>query len=77
MCLAIPGEITHINGAYALVNIMGAETEVFIKLIEKPRIGDYVLVHVGCAIEKIDKDYYRFLTDKYKSIVDEEGLMDG
>ena len=75
MCLAIPGEITVINVDYALVNIMGAETKVFIKLIEDPKVGDYVMIHVGCAIEKINKDYYGFLTDQYSSILDEDGSI--
>ena len=77
MCLAIPGEITVINGDYALVNIMGAEAKVFIKLIEDVRIGDYVMIHVGCAIEKINKEYYGFLTEYYNSIRDEDGFING
>ncbi|WP_426349017.1 HypC/HybG/HupF family hydrogenase formation chaperone [Alloiococcus sp. CFN-8] len=75
MCLAIPGEITVINGDYALVNIMGAEAKIFIKLIEEPEIGDYVLIHVGCAIEKINKEYYGFLTENYNSFLGEDGFF--
>ena len=75
MCLAVPGEIIHINGDYASVNIMGVETKVFIKLIEDPRIGDYVMIHVGCAIEKINKEYYGFLTENYNSILGEDGFI--
>ena len=77
MCLAIPGKVISFNGDYALVNIMGVETEVFIKLIESPRMGDNVLVHIGCAIEKIEDEYYSFLTDQYNRILDEDGLKDG
>ena len=75
MCLAVPGEIIHINGDYASVNIMGAEAKIFIKLIEDPRIGDYVMIHVGCAIEKINKEYYGFLTENYNSILGEDGFI--
>ncbi|MGM9973027.1 MAG: HypC/HybG/HupF family hydrogenase formation chaperone [Clostridiaceae bacterium] len=77
MCLAVPGEIIKINGDYALVNIMGAETKAFIKLIENPKIGDYVLIHVGCAIEIINKEYYGFLTEHYNRIIDEDGFING
>ncbi|MDF2547882.1 MAG: hydrogenase assembly chaperone hypC/hupF [Anaerosolibacter sp.] len=77
MCLAIPAEVMSIEGAYALVDIMGVETKVYILLIEEPRIGDHVLVHAGCAIERIHKEYYSFLEEQYKSILDRDGQVDG
>ncbi len=76
MCLAIPAEVMSIDGAYAIVGIMGVETKVYIMLIEEPRIGDHVLVHAGCAIEKINKEYYSFLDEEYKRILDRDGQID-
>lgn len=61
MCLAIPAEIICINGAYANVNIMGIKSNVNIQLIENPHRGDYILVHSGCGIQKIDSEYFSFL----------------
>jgi len=37
---------------------MGVETTINIQLIESPKIGEYVLVHGGCAIEKINRAYF-------------------
>lgn len=66
MCIAIPGEIIEINSYTAKVSIMGAETTVNIQLIDNPVIGDFVLIHAGCAIEKVDKDY----SDSYYQMIE-------
>lgn len=58
MCLAVPAKIKSIQGAYGDVLYLGVVQRVNIELIESPRIGDYILVHAGFAIEKIDKDGY-------------------
>jgi hydrogenase expression/formation protein HypC len=58
MCLAIPGKIVTMNQYNATVDIMGLKSTINLCLIEKPQIGDYVLVHAGCAIQKIDKEYF-------------------
>lgn len=65
MCIAIPGEIIELKITAAKVSIMGVETKVNIQLIENPKIGDFVLIHVGCAIEKVDKNY----TDSYFDMI--------
>lgn len=63
MCIAVPGEIKEIMWTKARVDIMGVETTVNIQLIENPKNGEYVLIHAGCAIEKIHKEYFDDLTD--------------
>ncbi|MCM8712128.1 HypC/HybG/HupF family hydrogenase formation chaperone [Clostridium sp. SYSU_GA19001] len=70
MCLAIPGEIIDIKGNAAKVNIMGVESEINIQLIESPKAGDYILVHAGCAIQKIDTDYYDYLQEVFQSMLE-------
>ncbi|EOR26676.1 hydrogenase assembly chaperone HypC/HupF [Clostridium sartagoforme AAU1] len=66
MCLAIPGQIVEISEATAKVNIMGMKSEVNIQIIEEAQIGDYVLIHAGCAIQKIDIEYFEELNDLLK-----------
>lgn len=69
MCLAIPGEIINIENSYADVDIMGVETRVNIDLIEHPSIGDYVLIHTGFAIERIDIKYFTYLKEVFEEIL--------
>lgn len=59
MCLAVPGKVICINGVFATIDMMGFQQEVYISLIEDIKVGEYVLVHAGCAIEKIDHAAYK------------------
>lgn len=72
MCIAVPGQIISVNDTHASVNIMDMHTTVNIQLIEKPKSGDYILVHAGCAIERIDKNYFEELSDIYEEFLKEE-----
>lgn len=62
MCLAIPGQITEITPVLdetfrvAKVSFGGIMKEVNLSMVPEARIGDYVLVHVGVAISKIDEE---------------------
>lgn len=53
MCLAIPGRVVSIRGDRATVDYGGTVTEANISLV-KPAVGEYVIVHAGFAIEKLD-----------------------
>ena len=55
MCLSIPAEILEINNNKAKVSVGGAIYNSSLDLIDDVKIGDYVLLHAGFAIEKIDK----------------------
>jgi len=55
MCLAVPSKIIEIDGYNATVDVMGLRKKISIMLMpEEPKIGDYVLVHAGFAINKIE-----------------------
>ncbi|MCW2549641.1 MAG: hydrogenase assembly chaperone hypC/hupF [Mycobacterium sp.] len=61
MCLAIPGQIVEFlpgNGdQLAMVDVVGVKRKINIGLIEDlaPKLGDYVLIHVGFAMSIIDE----------------------
>lgn len=61
MCLAIPMQISSINGSRAVCSTKGIEREVSLFLLqdEPIAIGDYVLIHVGYAIQKISEEEAR------------------
>jgi hydrogenase expression/formation protein HypC len=57
MCLAIPSRIVEKNDLVATVDVCGARREVNLMLLpEEAKIGDYVLVHAGFAMQKVDMD---------------------
>lgn len=55
MCYAIPAKIVKIEGENADVDIAGVKKEINVRFLEDPKVGDYVMVHAGFAIEKLDK----------------------
>ncbi len=56
MCLAIPSRIVEIDdNEMATVDADGVRRKVSLLLLEAPRIGDYVIVHAGFAIQKLDE----------------------
>ena len=55
MCLAIPSKILEIRSDLGTVDVDGVQKEVNLQLVEDPRVGDYVIVHAGFAIHKIDE----------------------
>ena len=69
MCLAIPGKIKKEYGSYATVDVLGNELKVNIMLIDQPSVGDYVLIHAGCAIQRIDMEYYDYLYEFYEKLL--------
>jgi len=64
MCLAIPAEVIKLlPDAMAIVSIDGVSKEVSVELIEEIAIGDYVILHVGHALAKIDPEEARETLD--------------
>jgi len=60
MCLAIPAEVTALlPDDMARVTLDGVSKEISIALVEGVSVGDYVVVHVGYALSKIDPEEAR------------------
>jgi hydrogenase expression/formation protein HypC len=56
MCLALPMKIMEINGNRAKADMAGVVREISIQTLPKPpKIGDFVIVHAGFAIEYVDE----------------------
>lgn len=58
MCLAIPGQIQRIEDdtlRTGIVSFAGVTKEVCLALVPEAAVGDYVIVHVGFAITKVDE----------------------
>jgi hydrogenase expression/formation protein HypC len=55
MCLAIPSKIVKIENNMATIDVDGVRREASLLLLEDAQVGDYVIVHAGFAIQKIDE----------------------
>ena len=56
MCLAIPSKITQIENEMATIDVDGVRRSASLMLLEDAAVGDYVIVHAGFAIKKLDEE---------------------
>jgi len=57
MCLAVPSKIVVINDLVATVDVYGARREISLMILpEEVEVGDFVIVHAGFAIQKIERE---------------------
>ncbi|HMK55087.1 MAG TPA: HypC/HybG/HupF family hydrogenase formation chaperone [Dissulfurispiraceae bacterium] len=80
MCLAVPSKIINIDDLSATVDVFGARREISLLLLpEEAGVGDYVLVHAGFAIQKIDEavalDSMRLIREYAEALEEYEDSM--
>jgi len=56
MCLAIPSKIIEIDDNIGTIDVDGVRRKASLLLLEEAKVGDYVIIHAGFAIHKIDEE---------------------
>ena len=56
MCLAVPLKLIEVNGKDAVGEALGRRRPIRVDFIPDPRVGDYVMVHAGFAIERLPEE---------------------
>lgn len=74
MCLGVPMQVITISDDLAVCEIDGVQREASLMMIDDVQVGDYVLIHAGFAIEKIDQAEARLTLDVLRAALD-EGLF--
>ena len=72
MCLAVPGRVLSIDGTMGIIEVGKLKRNVFLHLIPEVSIDDYVLVHAGCAIQKIDEVEAKITLNILKELAESE-----
>ena len=55
MCLAVPAKVLEITGSVARVAVGGVERDASLMLLPEAKLGDYVLVHAGFAMQIVEE----------------------
>jgi hydrogenase expression/formation protein HypC len=81
VCLAIPGKIVSLSGDEGLmrtgkVNFGGIIKEVSLAYVPEAGVGDYVIVHVGFAISRLDEEEARRVFDYLRQMDELQELGD-
>ena len=71
MCLAVPAEVKKIEGRMATVDYGGVTRTANISLVDA-KVGDYVIVHAGYAIQVMDKDEAEKTLDIFREMLEQE-----
>jgi hydrogenase expression/formation protein HypC len=69
MCVAVPGKVIEIDDTRGKVDIMGNVVEADFGLLENPAVGEYVIVHAGFAIQRVDADDARETQELWREIL--------
>ncbi len=56
MCLSVPAKVISIDNDKAIVSIGGTKYEASLQLLEDVKVGDYILLHTGFAIQKLSEE---------------------
>ena len=71
MCLAIPMKIVAIDGVVATTEVDGVTRQARLDLLPEAGLGDYVLVHAGLAISRLDEADAQATLDLLRQLADE------
>lgn len=55
MCLAVPMKVIKVDGSNAVVELGGVKKGINMGLLDNVKVGEYVIVHAGFAIQKVDE----------------------
>lgn len=73
MCLGVPMEVVKIAGSRAWVSAGGTKREIRLNIVdERPEVGDYVIVHAGFAIHRIDEEVAKETLEMFKEMLSYE-----
>jgi hydrogenase expression/formation protein HypC len=74
LCLAVPAKVVKVEGDHAEVEIGGIRREASIALLlgEGIAVGDYVLIHTGYAISKVDEEEARAILATWREVMEAE-----
>jgi len=76
MCLAIPSKVVEIRDKMAIIDVSGVRRDVSLLLLpEEAAVGDYVLVHAGFAIHRIDPEAAEEAMKLLGEILENEGKL--
>jgi hydrogenase expression/formation protein HypC len=56
MCLGVPMRVVSIDGELAVCEIDGVRREASLMMVDEVAVGDFVIIHAGFAIQKLDEE---------------------
>jgi hydrogenase expression/formation protein HypC len=73
MCLSVPMRVTEIRGTRGRADIGGVSRQIDLRFLEDVGIGDYVIVHAGFALQKLDPEEARETLSLLREMLEHDG----
>lgn len=70
MCLGIPAQVMELTESVAVVEVGGVRREVSVELVDDVAAGDWVIIHAGFAIQKLDPEEAERTLTLFQEIAD-------
>jgi hydrogenase expression/formation protein HypC len=74
MCLAVPLKIIELHGNDAVGEWEGVHRKIRVDFIKEPKVGDYVIVHAGFAIERLEEEQAEADRRAFREVADAASL---
>ena len=72
MCLAVPAQLVQVNEFVGTIALTGVTRDVNLMLVPEAKVGDWVLVHAGCAVQIVDEEEAKATMDAFRELEERE-----
>lgn len=78
MCLAVPAQLVRVNEFVGTIELSGIQRDCSLMLVPEAKVGDWILVHAGFAVQVVDEEEARLTMEAFKELEElEEAYFDG
>ncbi len=68
MCLAVPAQLVSINDTIGTIELTGAQRDCSLLLVPEAKVGDWLLVHAGFAVQIVDEEEAKATMDAFREL---------
>ena len=72
MCLAVPAQLVQVNEFVGTIALTGVTRDVNLMLVPEAKVGDWVLVHAGCAVQIVNEEEAKASMDAFRELEERE-----
>ena len=78
MCLAVPAQLVRVNEFVGTIELSGIQRDCSLMLVPEAKVGDWILVHAGFAVQVVDEEEARRTMEAFKELEElEEAYFNG
>ncbi len=68
MCLAVPAQLVRVNEFVGTIELSGIQRDCSLMLVPEAKVGDWILVHAGFAVQVVDEEEARLTMEAFKEL---------